>query len=198
MRQLARNSEGTYEISYAPDVQNWDNKFHAVHLTCSRRGVKLQVKERYYALPDSRSATERQEEALQAVYSRPSDTDDIGLRIKVSQIANGVHLEMRIDAADILLRERNGKFAGAITMLFSDHGAAEEAENRGLQFRPMGEPMASTARLDLTRDEYDLLMRNGIVNISQDHAIPTAVERVRVIVFDRNTDRSGSITFPVR
>jgi VWFA-related protein len=198
LRQLARNSEGAYEIAYAPGAQNWDNKFHRVRVTCARNGVKLQVKERYYALPDSRSATERQREALQAAYNRPSDTNDIGLHIKVSQVANGVHVEMRIDAADILLRERDGKFVGAITMLFSDRGAAEEAENRGLQFRPVGEPMASIATLDLTRNEYDLLMRNGFISISRDHTIPTAVEGVRVIVFDQNTDRSGSITFPVR
>ena len=58
--------------------------------------------------------------------------------------------------------------------------------------------MASIATLDLTRNEYDLLMRNGFISISRDHPITTSVERVRVIVFDENTDRSGSVTFPVR
>jgi VWFA-related protein len=197
LRQLAGNSNGVYEIAYAPDAQNWDNKFHRVHVTCERKGVKLQVKERYYALPDSRSAKERQQEALQSAYNRPSDTSDIGLRVKVSPAANGVHLEIRIDAPDILLRERDGRFLGAMTILLSDRGAAEQAENRGLQFRPIGEPVASTATLDLTKDEYDQLMRNGIIPISQDQAIAPAAERMRVIVFDQNTDRSGSVTFSV-
>jgi VWFA-related protein len=196
--QLARNSDGAYEIAYAPDAQNWNNKFHRVHLTCERKGVKLQVKERYYALPDSRSPKERQEEALQAVYKRTSDTRDVGLRVKVSPVANGIHLDIHIDAADILLRERDGRFSGAMTILFSDRPATEQAEDRGLEFRPIREPVASTATLDVTKDEYNLLMRNGIIPISQDHAIAPAVERVRVIVFDWNTGRSGSVTFPVR
>ena len=196
--QLGRNSDRAYEIAYAPDAQNWNNKFHRVHVTCERKGVKLQVKERYYALPDSRSPKERQEEALQAVYNRTSDTRDVGLPVKVSPVANGVHLDIHIDAADILLRERDGRFSGAMTILFSDRPAAEQAEDRGPEFRPIREPIASTATLDVTKDEYNLLMRNGIIPISQDHAIAPAVERVRVIVFDWNTGRSGSVTFPVR
>jgi len=197
LQQLARNSANAYEIAYAPEAENWDNKFHKVRLTCERKGIKVQVQERYYALPDSRSGQERQQEALQAADYRPSDTSDIGLHVKVSPAANGVHLEIRVDAADLLLREQDGKFAGAITTLLSDRGAAERSDSGGLRFRPLTNPAVSSTSLDLTKEQHDLFMKNGIP-ISQDHAIGAPIERVRIVVIDRNTNHVGSVTFPVR
>jgi hypothetical protein len=148
-------------------------------------------------LPDLRSAQERQNEALQAALYRPSDTSDIGLDVKVSPAANGVHLDIRIDPADLLLHEQDGKFAGAITMLLSDRGSAERPESGDLSFRPLADPAISNTNLDLTKEQHDLLMRNGIP-ISQYHVISAPTERVRIIVIDRNTNHVGSVTFPVR
>ena len=197
LQQLSRNSANAYEIAYAPEAQSWDNKFHRVRLTCERKGVKVQFKERYYALPDLRSALERQNEAIQAALYRPSDTSDIGLDVKVSPAANGVHLDIRIDPADLLLHEQDGKFAGAITMLLSERGSAEWSESGGLIFRPLADPAISNTNFDLTKEQHDLLMRNGIP-ISQYHVISAPTERVRIIVIDRNTNHVGSVTFPVR
>jgi hypothetical protein len=197
VQQLARNSANAYEIAYAPAPQNWDNRFHNVRLTCERKGIKVQVQERYYALPDSRSSQERQSEALQAAEYRPSDTSDIGLRVKVSPAAKGVHLEIRVDPADLLLREQDGKFVGAIMMLLSDRGAAERSESGGLRLRHLTDPALSIISLDLTNDQHGLFMKNGFP-ISQDHAIGAQIERVRIIVIDQNTNHVGSVTVPVR
>ena len=74
---------GTYEIAYAPSAENWDNKFHKIRVTCERKGVKLQVQERYYVLPDSRAPGARQTEILKATYQRPSDAAGIGLGVRM-------------------------------------------------------------------------------------------------------------------
>jgi VWFA-related protein len=196
LQQIARNAANTYEIAYAPSAENWDNKFHRLRITCERKGVKLQVRERYYALPDTRAADARQKETLQASSQRPSDTAGIGLDVKVSPAAKGVHLEIRVNAADLLLREQDGKVAGALTLLLSDLGASSGA-GAGLLLRPIGEPSVSNLNLDLTKEQYGAMTIEG-VPISLDHPIGDAVRRVRIMVMDRATNEVGSVTFPVR
>jgi len=196
LQQAAGDSANLYDLFYAPEASSWDNKFHRIRVTCKRNGVKLQVKERYYALADSRSGQQRQEEELQAAYYRPADTSGIGLRVKVSPAANGIHLEIRVDVADLLLREQAGKYSGIVAVLISDRGAKEQSET-GLMYRPLGEPAESDLRVNLTKEERDSQMGSGLL-ISQDHAINAGVARVRVMVMDRNTNQVGSVTFPVR
>jgi len=190
LKQVARDAVNTYSIAYDPSAENWDNKFHKIQVTCERKGVRLQVRERYYALPDSRPAADRQKAVLVAAFQSRSDASEIGLRTKIAPAEGdkkGVHLEIRINPSDILLREQGGKFGGAIYFLVSDMGASG----------PLGEPSVSSFDLDLTSAQHDTVMKDGIP-ISQDHATGDAVERVRLIVLDQNTNAVGSLTFPVK
>jgi hypothetical protein len=194
LKQVARNASNTYEIAYAPSAESWDNKFHRIRVACDRKGVKLQVRERYYALPDARAAGDRQQETLQAAFQKPGETAGIGLRVKVSPAAKGIHLDIRIDAADLVLREQDGKQAAALTLVLGDLGASSGA---GLLPRPIGDPSVSDFNLDLTKEQYGTMKAEGIP-ISFDHPIGDAVERVRIMVMDRGTSEVGSVTFPVR
>ena len=196
LQQVALDSANAYEIFYAPEAQNRDNQFHRIRVTCRRSGVKLQVQERYYALPDSRTGQQRQDEDLQSAFYRPADTSGIGLRVKVSPAANGVHLEIRIDLANLLLREQDGKYTGIVSVLLSDRGAQEPSKS-GLMYRPLGNPAESDFRLNLTQTERDSQMRNGLA-VSMDHPMATPKQRVRVIVMDRSTSQIGTVTFAVR
>jgi len=186
LKQVATDAGDNYEIAYDPSAANWDNKFHRIHITCERKGVKVQVRERYYALADTRPAEERQKGVLVAAYQSPSDISDIGLRVKLAPAEKGVHLEIRINPSDMLLREQGAKFTGAVTFLLSDRGAAG----------PLGDPSVSSFNLDLTKEQRDTVMKEGIP-ISQDHATTDAVQRVRLIVLDQNANAIGSLTFPV-
>lgn len=194
MKDIARNAANSYEIAYAPSPENWDNKFHRVRTVCERKGVKLQAMERYYALPDSRTDVERQKELLESCYQKRSDSAGIGLRVKVSPTSKGVHMEIRVDAADLLLREQDGKFSGALTLVLSDLG---EDAGAGLLRRAVRDPSVSTFNLDLSTEQYNTSMIEG-VRIGLDHALTDEVRQVRVVVMDRSTNEVGSVTFPVR
>jgi hypothetical protein len=74
-----------------------------------------------------------------------------------------------------------------VTFLLSDLGASG----------PLGDPSVSSFNLDLTKEQHDIVMKDGIP-IAQDHAISDAVQRVRLIVMDQSTNAIGSLTFPVR
>jgi hypothetical protein len=189
LKQISRNAANTYSIAYEPSAESWDSKWHAIRITCERAGVKLEVRTRYYALPDARSVAERMKAALMAAYQSPSDVAEIGLRTKIAPIGDkpGVHLEIRINPSDILIREQGGKFTGAVYLLVSNRGASG----------PLGEPSLGNFPFELTAAQHDAVLKEGIP-LSQDHPTTDAVLQVRIIVLDQNTNAVGSLTFPVK
>jgi VWFA-related protein len=189
LKQVAQNANA-YQIAYDPSAENWDNKFHKIEVTCGRAGVRVQVRERYYALPDSRPAPDRMKAVLMAAFQSASDAAEIGVRTKIAPLEGdkpGVHMEIRINPSDILLREQGGKFTGAIYFLISDRGASG----------PLGEPIVASFNFDLTHAQHDTVMKEGIP-LEQDHPTTDAVRQVRLIVLDQSTNAAGSLTFPVK
>jgi VWFA-related protein len=188
--QVRQNAVASYSVFYDPGTDNWNNKWHRIHVTCERKGVKLQLRERYYAVADARPPLERTKAVLMAAFQNSSDLAEIGLRTKMSPLAGGktgVHLEIRIDPSDLLLREQGGKYSGALYCLISDRSATA----------PLGEPTVLDLHPELTADQYKSAMKDGLPLI-QDHPTSDAAREVRVIILDQNTNTVGSVTFPVK
>jgi VWFA-related protein len=190
LKEVAANDSSFYEIDYDPSAANWDNKFHRIRITCERKGVKLQVRERYFALPDARQPAERMKAALVDVLHSPHDAADIGIRSKIAPLEGGkagVHMDISINPSDILLRDQGSKFSGAIYFLISDRGPSG----------PLGEPTMASFNLDLTPAQYDAILREGI-RIAQDHPTNDAAQAVRIIVLDQSTEAVSSLTIPLK
>jgi VWFA-related protein len=190
LKQVATDDANSFEIAYDPSAANWDNKFHRIRITCERAGVKLQVRERYYALADTRPVAERMKAALMAAYQSPSDAAEIGLLAKIAPMQGdkpGVHLEIRINPSDIMLSQQGGKYTGAVYLLISDRGASGA----------LGEPSLLNFNLELTSAQHDAVMKEGIP-LAQDHPTTDAVQQVRIIVLDQSTNAVGSLTIPVK
>jgi VWFA-related protein len=187
VKDVAREGADSYSLFYDPGADSWNNKWHRVHVTCERKGVKLQFRQRYYAVTDSRTPVERMKAALMEAFQSPNDLSGVGLRVKISPLTagTGMHLEIRIDPSDLLLREQGGKYAGAIYCLISDRNATA----------PLGEPAVLDLKPELTADQYKMVTKEGLP-FEQDH--PTVAPQVRVIVLDQNTNEVGSVTFPVK
>jgi hypothetical protein len=182
MKQLAANESMTYAIAYEPK-ESWDSKFHKVKVTCERKGVKLEARQRYYALPDTRPAPQKAQAAMVAAYQRPSDVSDIGLRASVSPTTpNMAHVEIRVDPADLLLRESGGEYTGQLSVLLSARAAAG----------PQGEPTLSTQPIHLKREQL-----KGDISITRDYPIDAATQKVRIIVLDQGANSVGSVTVPI-
>jgi len=60
---------------------------------------------------------------------------------------------------------------------------------------PLGEPSVETLNLNLTATQRETVMKEGIP-VSHDHVFNSSVQRVRLIVLDRNTNAVGSLTVP--
>jgi VWFA-related protein len=190
LKQVITNAGASFDIAYAPPADNWDSKFHVIRVACSRPGVRLQLRERYYALADARPPGERMKAALMQAFQSPGDFTEIGVRTKLSLGAEdktALHLETRLDPSDLVLQEQGGKYSGALYCLISDRGAAG----------PLGEPVVLDLRPELTAEQYKTALKEGLP-FGQDHPISDAVRAVRVIVLDQNTNAVGSLTFPVK
>ena len=191
VKEVGLPAANSYLVDYEPAADNWDNKWHVIHITCERKGVKLQVRERYYALPDSRQPLDRLRAPIIAALQSPTDIAQIGLRTKFSPIGGGkpgVHLAMQIDPADILLREDGGKYKGLLFLLISDRNASG----------PIGQPAQVPLSPELTGEQRDMLMKAGAIPLEQDHPTADATQFVRLILVDANTGALGSLTIPVK
>jgi VWFA-related protein len=189
LKEMARDAVSSYTICYDLPLDNWDSKFHKVRVTSERKGVKLRAPQRYYAFPDKRPETERQRIALAGAYQSPYDYPDIGLRAAIAPGAGAgksLHLQIRIDPADLLLHQDADHFAGNVTLLVEDIGAAG----------PIGEPALLNSGIHLSREQRDAAMKEGIP-IAQDHPINDSIQKVRVIVLDQGSNTVGSLTIPI-
>ena len=187
VNQVAEDAAGSYTVLYDPGSDNWNNKWHRIHVTCERKGVKLQLRERYYAVSDTRTAVDRNKTGLMQAFQAPTDMGSIGLRVKISNLGSqpGVHLQIVIDPTDLLLRQQGNKYSGALYCLISDRNANG----------PAGEPAVLDLKPELTADQYKSALKGGLP-LEQDH--PTSASTVRVIVLDQSTNEVGSVTFPVK
>jgi VWFA-related protein len=186
--QLAGSGSGIYSLVYEPPHENWDNKFHKIKVTCERRGVKVQARQRYYGLPDSRNMVARQQAALVAAYQSPSDVPDIGLRAVLSPGADpqkSVKVDLRIDPADLLLQEQAGTWNGQITVLFSARTAAG----------PKTDPTLNNLALHMTKEQLETAAKDGIP-ISHEYPIDNTIQNIRMIILDQATGYTGSLTIP--
>jgi VWFA-related protein len=187
LKQVARDNAVSYSIYFDPGADNWDSKFHKVRVTLERKGIKVHVKQRYYALPDRRPEVAKQQAVLAAAYQNPSDDPAIGLRAAiVTDAGKTPQVQVRINLRDLLVREEGGVFAGGVALLISDVGAAG----------PVGEPAISTFELHLTREQHDAAMKDGLP-IAQEHAVNASAQKVRILVLDQGSNTAGSITIPV-
>jgi len=187
LTQVGRDAAHSYSIFYDPSSDNWDSKFHKVRVTTERKGLKLRVKQRYYALPDRRPEQAKQQPVLAAAFQAPYDDPGIGLRATVTPGADPktVQVQFRIDAADLLLREEGDAFSGGVTWLVADRSTTG----------PAGDPMLTGLPIHLTREQYAAAMKEGIP-VSQSHAINDSIQKLRIIVLDQGSNVAGSLTVP--
>lgn len=187
LKHIASDATTNYSIFYDPGPENWDSKFHKVQVNLERKGNKIHSRQRYYGYPDRRPEAVKQQAALAAVFQSPFDDPAIGLRATVaSDVGKTPQIRIRINPADLLLREEGGAFTGAVSLVVCDIGAS------GL----IGQPSLSNFNIHLTREERDAAIKDGFP-IAQDHAINESIQKVRLLVLDQGSTVAGSLTIPV-
>ena len=187
LKHVATESDSQYTLHYEPPADNWDSKFHHVHVACERAAGKLHTRDRYYAYPDSKPEAKARA-ALVAAYQSSVDDPTIGLRASLTPSADGksAHIQLKIDPSDLMLREENGHFSGSVTMVIGKFSASG----------PVGDPGLMNFNLSFTKEEFEKAVKEGVAS-PQDQAIDPSIQKLRVIVLDPNSVAVGSLTLPL-
>ena len=187
VRQAINDARTSYQIGYYPPEKNWDDKYHKLRVTCTRKGVRIQAKTGYYAWREGPGG--KAEEAIESAIPTTFDAAEIGLRATLSPDSKGgrtERLEAHIDAQDVLLVHEGNLYNGQLRLAV-------------VGYDPGGRPLRGPViPLDLhySAQERDRALQQGIV-FSQNVAITEELKKIRLIVFDRGSNAIGSVTIPV-
>jgi VWFA-related protein len=187
IRQAVNDTQTGYQIAYVPTAPR-DGKFHKLKIACARKGVRIQVKEGYYAWPQQQFTEDAEQQALRAAMTAPMDASEIGLRATLArQGAQAADLTMRVDAADLQLRQEAGQYTGELKFIMGAIEASGSAQASSV----------ATLNIKLTPAQHDEALQKGLA-FHQAIAIPDSVEKVRLAVVDSGSGALGSITVPVK
>jgi VWFA-related protein len=187
VRQAITDARTSYQIGYFPPESNWDDKFHKLRITCTRKGVKIQAKTGYYAWHEPAGA--RSQQAIASVIATTFDAAEIGLRASLSRNEKDprrVRLDAHVDVHDVA---------------FVHEGDSDRAELRYsvMGFAPGSQPLVGPVTpldLRLSRQDLDKASQEGIA-IQQDLSLGAEITRVRLAVFDRGSNAIGSVTIAI-
>lgn len=188
VRQAMLDMRTSYQVAYFPPEKNWDDKFHKLRVTCTRKGVRIQAKTGYYAwrnAPGSHS-----EQAINSAASTRFDAAEIGIRASLLPIPGGrkaVHLDAHIDARDVVLVSgEGGQYQGQLRVAIVGYTPAQLTQ-RG---------PVTPLDLHYSAQERDKVLQQGI-GYSQNLGLDPNITAIRLIVFDRGSSAIGSVTIPV-
>lgn len=187
LSKLASEAAGGYVLGYEVTADKLDNTFHRVKVTCERKGVKIETRQRYYAYPDNRQPMVRAQEALMAAMKSPFDDLRIGLRATGAQAEKTAHLQVRIDPADLSLHEDSGAFTDHVTTLLVGYTAKGQ----------VGTQLPADYNLRLTKQQHDAVLKDGLP-LTQDFPIDGDTQKIRVLIYDHTTGAVGSLSIPLK
>jgi len=174
------DTQATYMASFKPDTPP-DDTFHTILLKVTGKpGVKLRYRTGYLYDRDSQDMKAKFQQAVW----RPTDTPDIGLNAKVVSHSPG-KLQVMIALKDVSLEQQQGRWTGKLDVFVvqrdEDSGRASSSGD-GLQ-------------LALKDSSYESAMKTGFAYERSLNAGPKT-KSLRVIVYDENSGRFGSVTLP--
>ena len=187
--QAAGDARMSYLLAFAPQLDKWDGKYHKIRVACSRKGVRLQTKQGYYAFASDAHEGNQEKAAIETAITSPFDIPEIGLYAGLVPSANppgAMVLKVRIDAADVHLPLEGDVFAGQLAVGFAGYMAdgSTEASATGT-FAPR-----------LSALQRERAMQQGLPLTRLVTPAP-GIRKIRVVVYDRASGAIGSLTVPV-
>ena len=184
---VAKDARGSYRLAYFSPLEAKAPRQNKLRVESTRKGVHLLMRAGFIDDEPRSDPDEVADDIFARQSHSPFDATEIGLRVVRTAKPSALHLDIHIDAADLYLERSGGRFHGSLSMKFAlyQDGAFEDS------------PPAFRQELDLSQDQYDLAMKNGIV-IPRDVQVTDKIQQVRLMVFDRAIQGLGSVTLPVK
>jgi hypothetical protein len=175
----------SYSIGYY-DSAEADGKYHKLGVKCARHGVRILAKKGYYAYPVS---AEGAASAFEAAGSSPFDASEIGVQATLSpaqKTPQSVHLRIRVEGGDLMMTKKDDESESRLAIAFASY----DADGRRAM-SPLG-----SIQFHLTRDQLATALHKGMT-LDRDLPAPDNVQKIRCMVYDRNSGSIGSVTVPI-
>ena len=171
-----------YTLTYEPEGNNWNGKFHRVKVTCERKNVQIVAEDGYDAVPP----VDETGDLISAAARATHDVPEIALQAVVSAgaAAGTMRLQLKIGPAGLLMVPRDNHYTAQLALLLVGLGGQE----------PVQLSKASGLTVKLTAEQWEKA-KSGITT-AEEVKIPEKVNRVRVILVDQWGQRVGSLTIP--
>jgi VWFA-related protein len=190
IRKAIDDSDVTYTLGYYVPDNNWDNKFHKIKVKVNRSGVSLRTKKGYFAQEANALTPTKLDETLREAIWSPLDSTMIGLTVRVDPspaLPNATRVVLAVDPNDLHFEQRqDGKYAAAMDVVFV------QETKRGKRLTDTKQTMSMAA----TPAQYDAIKKSGFA-AGKDLPIGPDTESIRVVVLDRGTEQTGSVTIPL-
>jgi hypothetical protein len=177
-----------YRIVFQPERA--DGKYHKIRVTSTRKDVKIQTADHYYAVADLDADIRQRAEATEdAVASSPFNFDAIGITATAAPMQGAVqtfNFSIRINAADVEMIQQAERYKGGLHIAFVESHA--DGRNAVIE----GEP----ATFDMSEAEYEKALKEGIA-VTRQVKLDAGTTQVRVIGVDHNSWLAGRTTAAV-
>ncbi len=183
IRRAVDDSQLTYNLSFAPDHNQWDGRFREIKVKV--KGARLEVRHRrgYVAFREP-SPTDQKARAAEVTSASDSPLEATGLRMTVHKLASSpqLNLQMELDTREVQFQQKDGRWAAGL-----DVGVALRDEKGSV----LGS-CSQTEHYDLKPETYDVLMRSGMSIAVKCDVAPRAT-KARVVVRDMASGQIGSV-----
>lgn len=180
----------SYTLGFAPSHNEWNNKFRRLTVRVTRPGLRVTYRRGYVATPAEPVGRTGRTAALSAASLSPLDATGIGITVQIEKgtanDAPALIVEVQIDARNLVLTQREGKFVGAVAVQYVQRSATGAQLHRAEQ----------TVNLNLKPEAYQTILNNGLA-FTKELPVAASAHLLRIVVRDETSTAIGSLSVPL-
>lgn len=195
IRRVVNDSRVAYVLAYYPRDVKWNGEFRKIKVKVDQRGLHLQYRHGYYALPEEKAPVAAHNPTLAAVVNSPLDATGIGLVVQMVPEKNaGGHtrptylLKLQIDPRDVKFEHSGGSRLASLTLV------TDEFSSKGVSLKYASQKI----QIHLEPAVYQKALAEGM---GFSESLPLSIwdnaERIRVVIRDDLTGQMGSVDIPL-
>jgi len=183
IRDAVSDTRVTYTIAYSPSHDQWDGRFREIKVKVKRSGVEVRCRKGYFAFPQADDASVRAT-ALASAIDSPLDSTGLGLMAKLAPGG----LQFVVDVHDVAFhQDPQGLWIADLDTTLLMRDAQGATVNR----------MNTPVHASLKQEEYDQILKNGLISLKSTMDTPASAVRLRLVVRDLSTGMIGSVDLPI-
>ncbi|MEO8025731.1 MAG: VWA domain-containing protein [Bryobacteraceae bacterium] len=189
MRGAIEDGRVSYTLSFYPDPNELDGKFHDLKVKVDRRSVDVRYRTGYAAVADDASGQRDAGEELRAAAMRPLDSTELGVSARADLVAGAtpaLRVAVSIDLSDVQVDQQGDRWVGKLDLYLLQIGV----DGKVLDTSGVGIP------INLTEARYRDAAREGLV-VSKTLTPVVGVLQIRAVVLDGRSGKIGSLRMPM-